>query len=879
MSSVSIRVICGLSDAMVRCLQSVICAGYTPAVRNHSHRSATALLAASAFASGVAALVLQLQWGRQLALTFGGSHNAVAAVLTAFMLGLGLGSFIGGRVADRLRRPALTIAAIEFALAALGPLLGLALVHLPSVAAHWLPGAASAGAPLFVTSRFLLALGLLIAPATLMGATYPILVRAVSVDLDHFHRGIGRLYAANTLGGVAGVLLAGFAILPATGIPGSMVSAAAANLLAAAAAMAAYFRATKPETTNEQRQRRAADQSIGLPRIVLAAAACSGALVLGAETLWHRALKMVLANSTTTLTLLLALTLAGLGLGAVAGAPLLRRGKVLTSWAKLQLGAVAMLVIQAAFMPEIASIVRLIRPDTGWPRVLVPSLVAGGVLVLPVTLLFGAAWPLLLKAATPRIDDGGRNIGRMGIVNSVGAAVGAALFGFVILPQLGFGRSMLALAGLGAALVVLGLTSEPATSSRKNRRLKATAAIACVVLVVAAVASPSFGRVPLPSLTVDAEEMTVLSYQETASGTVVVTEDTTTGARAMFVDNNAVIGDTYDALKVARMLGLVPTLLHPDPERALVIGFGAGVTTATVAGAPGVETVDVVEIVPGVVEAAHNFENLNHGTARDPRVHIHANDGRNHLLLHPGPWDVITCDPVHPLFGSASLYSVDFFRLCRTRLAPGGIVCQYLPLHRMPDDAFRRAVATFQSAFPESWVLFGLGHAMLLGSDRPIELDWQRWQKSLDGHALRDDLRTSALSTPAQIAALLQLDPDGCRAVGRGEPSTDLHPRLEFLAPAAYQPGLWPANARILVESYTSPVNRIKNLPVGMGAQLQRLVAGKRLLLFSLLERSNGNLEGARQWFAQAMQIAGDDPEIVFYGRQLETEMRGQRGR
>ena len=850
-------------------------AGYTPAVRNHSHPSATVLLAASAFASGVAALVLQLQWGRQLALTFGGSHNAVAAVLTAFMLGLGLGSFIGGRVADRLRRPALAIGAIEVALAALGPLLGLALVHLPSVAAHWLPGVASAGAPLFVASRFLLALGLLVVPTTLMGATYPILVRAASVDLDGLHRGIGRLYAANTLGGVAGVLLAGFAILPATGIPGSMVTAAAANLIAAGAAVAAYSRTAKPLKASDHD--RADKPSSRFPRLLLAAAASSGALVLGAETLWHQALKMVLANSTTTLTLLLALTLAGLGLGAVAGAPLLRRGKILMSWAKLQLGAVALLIVQAAFMPEIATIVRLIRPETGWARVLVPSLVVGGALVLPATLLFGAAWPLLLKAATPRIDDGGRNIGRMGIVNSVGAAVGAALFGLVILPQLGFGRSMLALAGLGAALVILGLRSEPGTCSRKSRRVQAASAIACVVLVGTAVATPSFGRVPLPSLTVDTEEITVLSYQETASGTVVVTENSTTGTRAMYVDNNSVIGDTYDALKVARMLGLVPTLLHPDPQRALVIGFGAGVTTATVAGAPGVQTIDVVEIVPGVVDAAHTFETLNHGTARDPRVRLHANDGRNHLLLHPGPWDVITCDPVHPLFGSASLYSADFFRLCRTRLAPGGIVCQYLPLHRMPDEAFRRAVATFQSAFPESWVLFGLGHAMLLGSDRAIELDWQRWQELLNGHALRDDLKTSALSTPAQIAALLQLDPDGCWAVGRGEPSTDLHPRLEFLAPAAYQPGLWPANARTLVESYTSPIDRIENLPPGMAPQLQRLVAGKRLLLFSLLERADGNLEGARRWFAQAMQIAGDDPEIVFYGRQLEAEMRGQR--
>ncbi len=851
-------------------------ARYTPSVPQRSHSATAILLTASAFASGIAALVLELQWGRQLALTFGGSTNAVAAVLTAFMLGLGVGSRLGGRIADRLARPALAIGFIEIALAAIGPLLGLALASLPSLAATWLPGVASAGDPVFVASRFLLALVLLIVPTTLMGATYPILVRATATDLEHLHRGIGRLYAAGTLGGVAGVLLAGFAILPAAGIPGSIIAAAGANLAAAGAAVAAHLRSGTRRSSKTEERRGVRDIAAPLPWVLLGAAGCSGAVVLAAETLWHRALKMVLANSTTTLTLLLALTLTGLGLGAVAGAPLLRRTRVLATWAKLQIGAVALLILQAALMPEIATIVRLIRPETGWARVLVPPLTVGGMLVLPATLLFGAAWPLLLKAATPRVDDGGRNIGRMGIVNSVGAAGGAALVGLVMLPALGFGRSMLMVAGLGAGLVVLGLAAEPGTSSRTSRRSRAFATIACAALVISAAALPSFGRVPLPSLVVDAEEIEVLSYDETASGTVVVTEHSPTGARAMYVDNNAVIGTSYDALKVARMLGLIPTLLHPDPRRVLVIGFGAGVTTATVAGAPGVEVVDVVEIVPGVVDAAHRFEDLNHGVARDPRVRLHANDGRNHLLLHPGPWDVITCDPVHPLYGSAALYSLDFFSLARSRLAPGGIFCQYLPLHRMPDDAFRRAIATFQSAFPESWVLFGLGHAMLLGSDRPIELDWQRWQVALDHHKLRDDLGASALATPAQIAALFQLDPEGCRAVGGAEPSTDLHPHLEFLAPAAYQPGLWPANARVLVEAYTSPIGEIGNLPPGMGPEIERLVAGKRLLLFSLLERSEGNLEGARRWLGSAIQIAGDDPEVVFYARQLAAETRGR---
>jgi len=845
---------------------------YTPSVPRRSISPAITLLTASAFASGLAALVLELQWGRQLALVFGGSHHAVAAVLSAFMLGLGVGSLLGGRIADRLRRPALTIVALEVGLTMLGPAIAILLARLPFFAAAWLPGTASTTDPGFLVSRLVVALVLMIVPTTLMGATFPILVRAVTIDVDTLHRGIGRLYAANTLGGVVGVAAAGFLVLPTWGIPGSVVIAAGANLAAAAIALLAHRSRANRDLAVDAPLPPSSTRTTGLPWSFLAAAAGSGAVVLGAETLWHRALKMVLANSTATLTLLLALTLAGLGLGAVLGAPLLRRSQPLVWWARLQLAATGLVVVQAGLISEIAVVARLFRPDTGWARVLVPPLTLGGLVILPVALLFGAAWPLLLSAATPRVDDGGRRIGHMGIANSFGAAVGAAVTGMLLLPVLGFGRSMLIVAAAAACIVLLALAKPTGTPSRESSRARRLATVAAVCLVIAALMAPAFGRVLLPSLTVN-DNRTVLSYHETASGTVVVTEDPTTGARGMYVDNNAVIGATYDALKVARMLGLVPTLLHPDPRRVLVIGFGAGVTTATVAGDPGVESLDVVEIVPGVVEAAELFGDFNHHVALDPRVRLHSNDGRNYLLLNTGPWDVITCDPVHPLFGSSPLYSLDFFTLARSRLAPGGVVCQYLPLHRMPTDAFRRAVATFQSAFPESWVLFGLGHAMFVGSDGPLDLDWEKWRSMLETHALRNDLATSALHHPAQIAALFQLDPDGCRAIAAGEPATDLHPRLEFLAPAAYESGLWPANAKMLIEAYTSPISRISNLPPGMEPQLQRLVAGKRLLLFSLLERTDGNLEGARTWLGRAMQVAGDDPEIVFYGQQLAAEI------
>ena len=620
----------------------------------------------------------------------------MATVLAAFMLGLGLGSFLGGRLADRLAAPAKVAAVIELTLAVAGPLWSIGLLRLPALAAAILPEAGDATRPAFLIGRLLTAVIVLALPTTLIGAGFPLLARAAARSVPELHHGIGRLVAGATLGGVAGVIATGFVVLPRAGVPGAAAFAAAANLGAALAALSA--------------QR------------------------------------------------------------AIFG--------------------------------------RQERRD-----------------------------------ATPA-------------------------------PPLELDRTAIAL--LAAAAVSGGLVLAAVAARGRRRSLAVVATVAAALLAIGALTAPRFAAVSLRSLAGDPEAQ-ILAYRESPSGTVVVTEDRGTGVRSMYVDNNAVIGSTYDALKVVRMLGLVPALLHPRPDRVLVIGYGAGVTTATIAAAPGVQQIEVAEIVPEVIEAAGFFEPLNHAVLRDPRVLLVANDGRNHLLLGGTPYDVITCDPVHPLFGSAPLYSLDYFDLCRRRLRPGGVVCQYLPLHRMPAREFRRAIATFQAAFAETWVLFGLGHAMLAGSDRPLDLDWERWQRVLEGHGWPDDLADSALATPAQIAALLQLDPEACRRLSLGPPSTDLQPRLEFLAPAAYREGLWEANARLLVDGYQSPLGRIRGLPPSLTEAVRSLVAGKRLLLFSLLERSAGNADGSRRWLSLALQVAGDDPEIQHYARQVNAELAGDR--
>lgn len=810
-----------------------------------------------ALASGASALALELLWARELALVFGASGYAVTTVLAAFMAGMGLGSVAGGNLADKFRRPPLLLAGVEASMACLGPLLTLGFHHIPELAASILPETSILEFSA-LTLRFGMAFLLMLPATLLMGASFPLMICSTGESQKGFHRGIAWIYGANTLGGVLGVLGASFFVLPKFGVMAVALSASAANVLTALLAITLPDRrAEKPSLSSHVDK---VGETEKLPGVLLLLAGLSGAAVLAGETLWNRVLAIVLPNSTYTFALLLALYLLGLAIGGLLIQRFIRLDRALTLWGWLQILMAGWLLLVIPLSTRIPVWIRYHRPAMGWGRVLLGPLSVGGALILPAALLLGAAWPLLLAAAAPQASDGGRRIGWMGLINALGAALGAIIGGWLLLPKLGFGSSFLVIAALHLLMFAL--------LPRKKRFRPLIVAPVCVLLVMA-VLLPGFGRISLPSTTADPDNWKTLYYKEGPLGTVRVLEDLRHGGRSLYVDNNSVIGNSFDALKVVRMLGLLPLILHPHPEEVLVIGFGAGVTTATLAASPEVRHIDAREIVPGVAEAAPFFAAINHQILANPKLRLSFGDGRNYLLSSRKKWDIITCDPIHPLYGSAALYSKDFFLLALSRLKPGGMFFQYLPLHQMPPEAFQQAIYTFAQVFPHARIAFSMGHGLLIGSDAPIPLDWEEWKNRLHEFQHPEDLLDSCLSTPAQIATVFQLKARGIQAIARPPASTDAHPFLEFLEPAAYDPGCWKTNARHLIEAYDSPLEEIRHLPAELIPDLQRLIAGKRLLLFAQLELEESHPRAAFEWLQRAQNMTPGDPEIQRFSQQF----------
>ena len=306
--------------------------------------------------------------------------------------------------------------------------------------------------------------------------------------------------------------------------------------------------------------------------------------------------------------------------------------------------------------------------------------------------------------------------------NTIGSVLGPFLSAFVLIPLLGVVKAILLLSALLLlALVVMRWKDE----SKQTRNMKTAGFIGLLVVIFLLgeikILPPSFKKL----------DREILYYKETVEGTLVVAEEKNPGTfiRVSYVNNSAVIGSSYDAVKAVKMIGHIPFFAGLEAKDVLVVGFGMGVTTSAIAAHPEVKHIDCVEIVPGLRKAAPFYKELNNDVINDPRLNLMAGDGRHFLQKTSKTYDLISCDPTHPVLGSGNLYTKEYFELCKTHLNDGGMVSQYLPLHKLRLNDLLGLIKTFQSVFPYATVWLGQYHAILLGSTYPMKIDFRKWSK------------------------------------------------------------------------------------------------------------------------------------------------------
>lgn len=642
-------------------------------------------------ASGFAGLAYQIVWTQQSTSWLGHESAAVLAVVAAFFGGLALGALTLGSRIDRSARPARWYAACEIVigvwsltLAALLEPASSALLGLigpqPSVSWHWLVA-------FFGTALLLL-------PATVaMGATLPAMERVFATTSSR-NISISALYAANTAGAVVGVLAAAFWLVPQLGLAHSALACAVLNFACAAVALSLQTnganQATAPENANQAAaagtagSERSAIDASGIeierrPSHVLLLLGATGLLGIGYEVLVVRALSQVAENTVYTFALLLAVYLIGTALGAaIYGRWLVRnaaRSTLLTSLIQILAAACLLGTLLLAGADEIKSwLIAALGPS-------IASALAGEVamaiiaFLLP-TIVMGA----LFSHLSTRARDGGISFGQAIGVNTLGAAIAPLLFGVVLLPMLGL-RAALLLISAGYLL----LAARHAWS-RPVQWIMIAATVAGVVW------GPSLHNTHIPA------GGRLVSYSEGVMAGVSVIEDES-GVATLHINNRQQEGSSATLLADARQ-ALLPILLHPNPKHALFLGLGTGLTASSATLQPALQ-VDVVELVPEVIDAATHFSSSYSNDADLTRMHTMSADARRFIRTSEQQYDVIVADNFHPArSGSASLYTVEHFESVRRRLADGGVFCQWLPLHQLDLDTLRSIVRSFMTVYP-----------------------------------------------------------------------------------------------------------------------------------------------------------------------------------
>ena len=753
-------------------------------------------------------MLYEVAWLRLLTLSMGHTTAAVGAVLAAFMGGLAAGAWAAGRITPGLpaQRALRMYAALEgtIALCALGMPYALAAMR-PLLAATYADGA---GGATFDFVRLAVSVALIAIPAAAMGASFPVGVVAVRDAGEDSGADAGRgpgsgirdpqaageLYAANTFGAALGAILTGFVLLPALGLFGTTLVGVLLNGIAAAGAVVLSARTDEPLSLSQPANR---PNPSNRPKLTVAAAilGVSGFVALVYEVTWTRVLAMTLGPTTYAFSAMLVAFIAGLAIGSAIAAsmvPRTRRPGVWLGAAMIAAAAAALLASARVDQLPLTVAAAAGQPGASFTSVFALQVVLAVAMQLPMTIALGATFPLAIAMASATGDAEARAASVIYGANTAGAIAGALAGSFILIPLAGL-QTSLQLASI-LAVVAGAFVAWRFAATRRSQVLVAIAGAAAIML---AALPPSWNHARLanggyrlaPALAggdietaLQAGELSY--YREGAAGTVSVRR--LIGVTSLAIDGKVDASNGADML-TQKLLGHLPLLLHENPRSVYIIGLGSGVTLGAALTHP-IERAVVSEISPEVIDASSAFAKENHDALHDARTRLIVGDGRSHLLLSGEQYDVIISEPSNPwMAGVSTLFTREFFATARSRLRPGGILCQWAHTYNISDADLRSIVSTFLSAFPDgsAW-LVGESDLLLIGSPAPLRTLDENVLRAWDRPGVAVDLAEAEVRDPFSVLTLFVARGRDLEKYAGGAPvQSDDRLALEYSAPRA----------------------------------------------------------------------------------------------
>ncbi len=734
------------------------------------------------FISGITALVYQTLWVRICGRIFGVTVFAVSCVLTAFMTGLASGSFYFGKLVDKRKNPLIIWALLELGIgiyALIFPLLIQAVnsIHI-AVYRAFHPGFVS-----LTALRFFLSFIIMIIPAALMGGTLPVLSKFTVKRLKEIGWNVGSLYSVNSLGAVIGTFITAFFLIHILGIKLSLFITALVNLLLAYAAYRLAKSAGPEPAGLDSPEAGASGRTVqgGLLWLVLSVFFIEGFAALALEVIWSRVFIFHFGNSIYSFTIVAATFIAGISLGGYISSRYADRIKDKL----LVFGLIEVLVGITCFLaslliswkvPGLFHMLSGITRMGWWGYTSVRIIISLLIMIIPTTLM-GLTFPIVCRIYTSSLRKTGSQVGNAYGINTAGSILGSFAGGFILIPLFGIRPGITFMAILIMLAGGMVLLFHPG----KKPAFKAATSMFLIIMTLV------FLVVKLPDHYVRHNRyrnFELLFYQEGISGTVTVTRDRDR-RKELSINGTSLATNMYNHRQLFHMLAHLPALLHPEPESALVIGLGGGMTLGSLEQHSTLKHIDCVELSPEMKNGTRQFSYENKNALEDKRLNLINEDGKNYMLITDRKYDVITSDPIHPVIaGNSSLYSKEYFDLCSRRLTPAGVACQWLPFHSVSEKHYKMIIRSFLEAFPHTSLWYAGAYTLLIGTPEELSIDFAQLKKRLASLLIKKDLLEFGLDNPLTfVNNFVMAGKDLKEYVGDVKPNDDDHAEVEFLGP------------------------------------------------------------------------------------------------
>jgi predicted membrane-bound spermidine synthase/tetratricopeptide (TPR) repeat protein len=830
--------------------------------------------------SGIAALIYQVVWFKQLSYFLGNTTYSQSIVLATYMGGLALGAWYWGKKADSFKNTLLLFAVLEIALSiycfCYVPIFSFIEKNFITIVAsnNW-----SSDSYTVLLIKFFVSGSTILLPTFLMGGTLPVLVKFLSSKLDEVGKNVSVLYFINSLGAVIGTVLSGLYLIQTFGLLKTTYFAASVELLVGLTSLYLSRHIVDPPKNESAETKRKSGKkdfliSEGQLKLVLRIAALSGFSAMAYEVVWLRLLIPILSSSTYSFTLILAAFISGITLGSYLTYRYHSRIKnPLLFVGNCQFAIVISIFLTLPLYEYLPY--EIWKAASGPPQLphdysyylFIQFTFVFLALVIP-TIFMGMSLPVLSRVAVDKVEDSGKTIGKIFALNTLGTVLGALVAGLFLIPAFGILTTIIIALAINLFLSFAVYLQKDFISLRYKTALGSLLLI-CGIFFFRNVKAESWAypimlsQVPreinrhAPPATYKEFISTIkkgnkiLYYKEGIGGTIVVGVNKN---QIYLSTNGKADANSVTDLRTQVSLGLTPVILHPKAERVFVIGYGAGTTIGYAMTHPNVKHAEVAEISAEVIEASQHFKGINEQPLKRKNLKVIKDDGVSALRLSSNKYDVIISQPSNPWSaGVGNLFTKEFFSDCKDKLNPGGYVAQWFSYYEMDDRSLKLILRTALGEFKHvSLWHIGTSDILLLCSETPFNFNLETIENNYN--AVADKLGNINIHTFSTfLSQQLTSSTKGIHDYASTGPiNTEDHPLLELWAPKAFYYNSEPAEFVVLDE--------------------RKKFESSSLLLKSYMQQ-NGGLTQNEVLQTGLFQSIGGCKELAFYMADLNPEI------